>query len=801
MAEADCGRPPLRLTVTQVRVAASCPRIAYFDAVETRRRGLRQPHVTRIWKTAETEREYGLGALFHQSVEGFQTAARLNDAVDRLLEADADATELSRRLLLQIYRSHVNRDRLFAATGDQQQAFMRALQHYTSELAEILLHGRSTGVSLTEIREQLFGDQRRQVDVTFAVGPDNTAVNIHGRLDYVFYDWRSTRRRIIDYKLTPAHEPGNDLFQVSLYALMHHVQHGTQPDAAVLYLHPERVLEQRTWEQLHTERQHIYDFLASLQAWLRYDEATRHGLKPPGEPIYCASCAWQNECTARLGPKSEGAWLTLWRDAARETIETEPDRPSPEPRMTATPVPPPRSGASGTASDPPLPGRGENADELPREAEAGDGLCVGYWQSDGAQVRIPPTALATHTLVAGAAGSGKTWLAKVLLEEAIRSQAAVIAVDPQGDLVQMLQRSDCSELEPDQRSAYHEFADRVDVRIWTPGSSLAERLSLDPLRLPRDEDLAGIQDLQRRQEELEHLLLTSAASLVDLARAGGETDSQQTLVLEILRRLTQRDHGRVSLQHLADALHEPESCGLETPDRLLRKVDRERLARKLGNFLLGPNAALFGEGTSLDLDTFLTTAHTATDRASRSPLNVIYLNHLVDDDQKQFVVAVLATEIYRWMITRPPDTGPFVLFYLDEARDFLPAGNRQTAAKQPLRRLFSQGRKYRVGCMVAAQSPRSVEYEAISNCSTKLIGRLESQQDVDRVREWFSREGRAPQWLADRKGAEAGSFLGRWPEMPEMREGQSFRSRQLYSYHSGAWSPDRLEAELARHDE
>ena len=102
-----------------------------------------------------------------------------------------------------------------------------------------------------------------------------------------------------------------------------------------------------------------------------------------------------------------------------------------------------------------------------------------------------------------------------------------------------------------------------------------------------------------------------------------------------------------------------------------------------------------------------------------------------------------------------------------------------------------------MACVAAAQSPRSVEYEALSNCSTKLIGRLESQQDVERVRDWFSREIGAPTWLAGRKGATAGSFVGRWPGLEASREGGSFTSRPLFSLHQGAWSPDRLEQELA----
>jgi hypothetical protein len=102
-----------------------------------------------------------------------------------------------------------------------------------------------------------------------------------------------------------------------------------------------------------------------------------------------------------------------------------------------------------------------------------------------------------------------------------------------------------------------------------------------------------------------------------------------------------------------------------------------------------------------------------------------------------------------------------------------------------------------VACLLCTQSSRSVDYNVFGNCSTKLVGRLESAQDLDRVADWFTTEGPAPPWLPGRKGAQAGSFVGRWPGIAPALEGQAFRSRSLFSLHEGAWSPYRLEVEVA----
>jgi hypothetical protein len=187
------------------------------------------------------------------------------------------------------------------------------------------------------------------------------------------------------------------------------------------------------------------------------------------------------------------------------------------------------------------------------------------------------------------------------------------------------------------------------------------------------------------------------------------------------------------------------------------------------------------------------------DCPGKTPLNVVYLNALTDDDQKHFFVAALAAEVYRWMVTSAESVPgrPSLLFYIDEARDFIPAGNLRPPAKAPLIRLFTQGRKYGVACLLCTQSPRSVDYNVFGNCSTKVVGSLESAQDLDRVSEWFSTQGPAPSWLPGRKGAQPGSFVGRWPGIAAELEGQTLRSRPLFSLHEGAWSPDRVEREMA----
>jgi len=816
---------PVAFSVTEVRVAATCPRISYFDFEHTRRHRLKSRSVTRLWKAGAEET--ACGALFHNAVEAFNRRALDAPEVRATVEGESEPRTIERRLREFLNLHCVDLNALALRSVAQQQAFIRAVGIYMRELADIIGDARIRGKPTHEVLGQLFGDRRRRVDVTFQVGPKGEAVRITGILDYVFYDWRTAHHRIIDYKLTPAGEPSNDLFQVGLYALMHHVQHRTEPDVGVLYLHPDRLMVEMTWSQVHGQRHKLFDLLASMAEWQRYDEAGGKGLKPPGEPSCCSVCRWDNDgqCARRLGPKHEGHRLRHWTDAfAGGQIRDEPSVSAEEangtPRAWAQAVeteteqePGPTEMVSETTNAPGLQEGSKKAQTDGRTAgrsdqewvATGEGVPLSTLGKDSAQigttivggrlVAIPVAALPTHVAVVGAAGSGKTWLAKMLAEEAIRLEIPVLAIDPQGDLVQFLRpAAEFPDLTPEEKALRRDFLDRVEPRVWTPGSSHGRRLCLDPIRLAKPSDLAHITDPIRRAEEWEGMLAVVAAQLVGTAKAGGETDSQQTFLLQALRSLAADPRGReVDLGTIAAVTSDPNSVGLENPDQFIKKSEREKLARKLNGLRLGPASNLYSGGQRLDLDAMF-----QPELAGKTTMNILYVNALTDDDQKHFFIAALAAEIYRWMISSPVGNAgrPRMLFYLDEARDYIPAGARKPPAKDPLVRLFTQGRKYGVACLLCTQSPRSVDYNVFGNCSTKLVGRLESTQDQDRVAEWFSKESSPPPWLAGRKGAEAGSFVGRWPFIQPGIEGAAFRSRRLFSLHEGAWSPDRLEQEL-----
>lgn len=818
-------------TVTQLRTAATCPRIHYFDAIESAKNPGGAKRQTRIWLPG-TRDQVGGGALFHTVVERFNRRAKSDAAVLRLIQESEGEVELTQSLMRYVNETCVDLDRLAAKPVQLRRALVDALFQYFDELSAMMNYAISNGRSAIEVVREMFGDGRRRVDVTFHL-QDGEAAHVTGAIDYVYFDWRIGGHRVVDYKLTPSDHANRDLFQVSAYALMHHHQHDTQPSAAVFYRYPHRKVVDKSWEQIKDERHKVYNLLASMVRWEEFQEATGTGLRPPGDVTWCAGCKWnkKGQCEQRLGAKSEGEWSEDWRELSSLRAAPEPKTERADPQRLveqerledqdgseeasvdaeieeelaapeqavplAAVVSPSPSPQRPTPAAPPGGGPAQGGPEaltapVVQKSESVEGLLVGHLATQAA-VSIPPSVVNTHIAVVGAAGSGKTWTAKVIAEEVAASGVPVLAIDPQGDLVQFLLGADDTNLPPAVRERMRWVRGRIEPRVFTPGTSHGIRIGLNPLRLPRKADLARIEKAARRREEEEGMLQAAAANLVSLAQVGGEEDSQRAYLYQLLERMDRE--ADVRIQDIVQAVLNPENLGLDDVDFLIKKAEREKLARKLHTLVVGPAKNLFSGGVPLELDEMLRPR-----TPGKIPLNVIYLNALTDDDQKHFFLASLASEIYRWMISslEPTPGRSSLLFYIDEARDWIPAGTKNPPAKQPLIRLFTQGRKYGVGCLLCTQSPRSVDYNVFGNCSTKIIGRMEASQDIERIKEWFSVSGAPPSWIAERKGASKGSFVGRWPGMPDALEGEAFKGRPLYSAHEAAWSPDRVEREVDR---
>jgi len=349
-------------------------------------------------------------------------------------------------------------------------------------------------------------------------------------------------------------------------------------------------------------------------------------------------------------------------------------------------------------------------------------LNIGRDQSTAADVSIPAEVLRRHVAVLGATGSGKTVLCKVLVEEAVRNNIPVLAVDPQGDVASLVLPEDPEELarRGTPLQVQQEFLEKARVAIFTPASSKGIPLSVNPLRFP---------ELDIPREEAVLALDMTAASLAgilgyDLGTPTGK--AARASLFSVLDGALKRKAPPRDLSDLARILSDPPPDIAGELAELISRKEAEELARKVRYLTVGASSLLFEMGTQLDLEMLLRHPD------GKVPVNVVYLNSLSSEADRQFFLTSLLREVYLWMLKHPSNEVQLLL-YVDEVAPYIPPYPRNPPPKQAYALLFKQARKYGVSLLAATQNVTDVDYKALGQANTWCLGRLVMQQDVTRV--------------------------------------------------------------------
>src|SRR5262249_38862061 len=104
----------------------------------------------------------------------------------------------------------------------------------------------------------------------------------------------------------------------------------------------------------------------------------------------------------------------------------------------------------------------------------------------------------------------------------------------------------------------------------------------------------------------------------------------------------------------------------ELDDPLLDRTQRAKLVKELRLLTMGSKSYLFKGGRPLDLDGLV-----KSDDPKKTPLNVIWLNGLGDQQNKESFVAMVLADLYAWML-RQRGGAPTVLLYFDEVGPYMP---------------------------------------------------------------------------------------------------------------------------------
>ncbi len=376
--------------------------------------------------------------------------------------------------------------------------------------------------------------------------------------------------------------------------------------------------------------------------------------------------------------------------------------------------------------------------------------------ADGATASISSADLTTHGVIVGMTGSGKTGLGVVLIEECLSAGVPALLIDPKGDLTNLclifpelrgvdfrpwVNEGDAQKAGLDldayaeqQASTWREglggwgitpdrlaaLRAKADFTIYTPGSTSGRPLNIvGSLQAPP----AG-GDPEIVSDEIDGYV-TSLLGMLGIS--GDPLSSREHILLANLIQNAWAQGQDLDLAMLLAQVQQPpmRKLGVLELDAFFPAADRMAFAMRLNGLLASPSFASWLTGDPIDIDAMLFTPD------GRPRCAIVSTAHL-DDDQRQSVTALVLSKLVTWMRRQSGTSDLRALLYMDEVAGYLPP-TANPPTKRPIMLLLKQARAFGLGVVLSTQNPVDVDYKALSNAGTWLIGRLQTEQDKARL--------------------------------------------------------------------
>ncbi len=370
-----------------------------------------------------------------------------------------------------------------------------------------------------------------------------------------------------------------------------------------------------------------------------------------------------------------------------------------------------------------------------------------------------PQDLTTHAVITGMTGSGKTGMGIILLEEAALKGIPAILIDPKGDLTNHLLHfpdflpsdfapwvdADAAKREGQSieqaaeaaaaswkkgtensgidRERMERLSKAVDYAVYTPGSDSAIPVSiLSSLKAP---DI-NWEDNKEMLREAIGSTVTALLELVGFRNVDPVRSREHILLANIFEQAWSKGED-LDLETLIMQVQNPpfEKLGVFSISKFYPEKDRFELAMLLNNFIAAPSFESWLEGQPLDIQSIL---YAPDGRARHS---VFYLAHLADAE-RMFFVTLLYSAIETWMRAQSGTSDLRALVYFDEIVGYLPPV-ANPPSKPIILRMLKMARAFGVGLVLSTQNPIDLDYKALSNAGTWIIGKLQTDQDKQRL--------------------------------------------------------------------
>jgi hypothetical protein len=351
-------------------------------------------------------------------------------------------------------------------------------------------------------------------------------------------------------------------------------------------------------------------------------------------------------------------------------------------------------------------------------------------------------------------GSGKTGLGITLIEEAAIDGIPVLAIDPKGDLGNLLLTfpnlapSDFAPwIDPGEAQRHNTTADAyaadaaqrwkaglaewgqdgariarlkaaADVTVYTPGSRIGTPLAILGSLGPAAADSG---------DDAQSDVATTASSLLGLVGIGDVQphSREQALLAAILSSRSANTAG--DLRWLVQQIQRPsfDSIGVLDLETFFPARERQELALRFNSVLAAPGFDAWSAGEPLDAASLLFTP------TGRPRIAIVSVAHL-DDEQRMLVVSLVLNAVLRWTRRQSGTSSLRALVYMDEVFGYLPPV-ANPPSKLPLLTLLKQARAFGVGLVLATQNPVDLDYKALSNTGTWFLGKLQTERDKARM--------------------------------------------------------------------
>lgn len=366
--------------------------------------------------------------------------------------------------------------------------------------------------------------------------------------------------------------------------------------------------------------------------------------------------------------------------------------------------------------------------------------------------------LTTHAVCVGMTGSGKTGLCLSLLEEAAIDDIPVIAIDPKGDLGNLLLnfpdlkpadfRPWIEESEavrkgktPDEYASWTadlwkkgladwqqdgariaRLRDAVDMAIYTPGSNAGLPISvLKSFDAPSEAVLNNSDALRDR-------IMSAVSGLLALLKINADPiNSREHILLSNILSNAWKEKRNLSIASLIQEIQTPpfDKIGFLNLDMFYPAKDRMQLSLQLNNLLASPGFEAWMQGEALNIERLLMT------KQGKPRISILSIAHL-SESERMFFVTVLLNEVLAWVRSQSGTSSLRAILYMDEVYGYFPP-TANPPSKTPMLTLLKQARAFGLGVVLSTQNPVDLDYKGLSNTGTWFIGRLQTERDKARV--------------------------------------------------------------------